>query len=258
MEKIQAWFHKRTWYHEHKKEVTWAVIFAVVVGTPSAYYFAIEVEEWLHPPGTLYVYSVPQGALVYVAPEEAYPELGKKAGVTNISKELNPLEIKLEPGSYVVEIAVPLKRFNEVAVDGKIDFEFDNNFVQSNLDLTTTRPDGVVIENYRTYAKGYKVLIKKNEKNTLISLFQPKGVPYSELLNSSLLPENETFQFEYEEIKKDLLSNNAPPSDIPYMLKFLNKTGKIVWNAGEHRYVLEMSIIKDNGKITKKSISKWG
>ena len=166
----------KSWVQRHKREIIWAAIFAIIFAIPAAVFVAQFIEEKYFPPmGTLCVYSIPQGATVYVAPEgtlreenrDLEPKIGSeesKEGVTPISKKLKPLEIELKPGYYDVQVEVTADQFSEFGSEGAKDFEWDDNFCISTRDIVeTTGPDNIT-KKYIKYAKIYKVWVSEDIK----------------------------------------------------------------------------------------------
>lgn len=212
----------------------------------------------IKPEGTLYVYSIPQGAEIYIAPEgtleaDAPPGLGPIIGSPESyvgrapyeSKKLEPFKITLKPGHYDVGVKVTAEQIHEaLGTNGNIDFEFDGNFV---ISRTYEPPDD---ENAKSYLKVYKLQITNGKETHAIALFQPENVSYSRLVNSSLFPPEETFHFDDEDFRNILSSNNAPSSDIPDMLELIHQGGKLIWRDEGHKYILDWMGDGEYGNIT--------
>lgn len=168
-----------------------------------------------------------------LAMEDAF-EAVAHAGSAAYYSGAAPLSIHLEPGNYIVRLAVP----ESDQLPGDISpFEFDDGSTYGSSILGSS--DGLTSWSYLVE------ITSESDYENLIQIWQPKSWSLAQI--AALYPEQEVFKIDEEGIKADL-EGNIPDSDIPTVLQLLRKGGKVVYREDEtHRIILQID--PDTGSL---------
>ncbi len=177
-----------------------------------------------------WVSSVPLGAQVFVKPFDC-----KAAEVWKdyIRMGETPFACELGPGKYAVKVLVPQKLASELRPAMKLG-EDANPFEHDGWGEILFRPGENIVA-----AVTYTVIKVEGQPATLIALFQKKGVPLEQVVES--FPTGHNFNFDEKKLEGELIYQQVPKDDIALILRALRRGGKIIWHGPDKSLMLEIT-----------------
>lgn len=191
----------------------------------------------------VWVTSVPVGADVYIRPFMP-GEIPSHATRSEAYRGKTPVRVVLPPGSYWIEFALDAGVFEAYFSPPYDNAQFEGDGATSEALLF--RP--FVPGKKRRVLRYYHLEKRRQEGQTLIALFHPRGEPLERVL--ALYPQQEQYRFVPREMRRLFRRAQVPSTVQETFLTLLRRGGKAFWSLrDDYRVALELHPQGVRGRI---------
>lgn len=172
----------------------------------------------------VWIASIPPGADVYVQPFD--PERVPSHAVDpDMWRGKTPLRVELAPGSYWIELALDAEVFETYFSPPYDDAQFERDGAASESILFQPFAPG----EKRRVLRYYRLAKQRQQGQTLIALFHPRGEPLERV--RALYPRQEQYQIMPEQFQR-LLDRAQIPADVQeQFVALIKRGGKVFWGS---------------------------
>lgn len=216
------------------------VLFGLIGCEPlyQSYHFTEPLQDTL--PTTVngdevWITSIPAGADVYVQPFD--PERTPTHAVDPAMRRgKTPLRVVLPPGSYWIELALDAEVFKNYFSPPYDDAQFERDGSTSEAILLQPFAPG----EKRRVLRYYRLEKQRQQGQTLIALFHPRGEPLARV--RALYQPQEQYQVPTEPFRRLLERAQVPAAVQEQFVALVKRGGKAFWGSQDGMYSVSMEL----------------